>query len=467
MTSPSRATQISALALGIAGVLAFGQAHASAFQLKENSVKAQGRAMAGSASAAGDTSVVSNNPAVMSTFDKTTAQADVTAIDLSFKFNGGGNAAAGSPLARPLTGGNGGEAGGLTPVPAMSFVMPLHDHLEYLTLGAMVSAPFGLKTHYDDGWVGRYHALKSDVKIVDLTLAASVELGRHFSLGLGAIYEHSDVTLSNAIDFGTSLCANPGTTALCFMPNPVTGPFGPQKNDGSVSVHGTDNSFGWVLGMNFRPVDSLSLGYSHRSEIKHQVRGTADFTVPGNVRAVFDSNPLLPARALFTDTPAGAKLTLPSVDTFSATWQASDRFALMAEASKTRWHSLQEIRIEFDNPVQADSAEAYDWGDSWFYSLGAEYRLNDRFTLRGGLGKDESPVSLPHRTPRMPDQDRNWYSLGMTWAATDHFELSASYTRVQLVDKPVLGIRSSSGSYIAGKYDGGADLYGIAAQYKF
>ena len=96
-------TRISALALGIAGALACGQANAAAFQLKENSAKAQGRAMAGAASAKGDASVVVNNPAVMSTFDRTTVQGDVTAVDLSFRFNGGGTAAAGSPLQQPLT----------------------------------------------------------------------------------------------------------------------------------------------------------------------------------------------------------------------------------------------------------------------------------------------------------------------------------------------------------------------------
>src|SRR3546814_8769863 len=88
--------------------------------------------MAGAASAKGDASVVANIPAVMSTFDKNTFQADVTAIDLSFKFNGGGSAAAGSPLAQPLTGGNGSDAGGLNVVPAMSFIKPLSGQFEYV-----------------------------------------------------------------------------------------------------------------------------------------------------------------------------------------------------------------------------------------------------------------------------------------------------------------------------------------------
>src|SRR5690606_4962196 len=155
MQTHPRFIQITALAVGIAGAMAFSQAHAAAFLLKENSVKAQGRSMAGAASARGDASVVANNPAVMSTFDKTPFQADLTAIDLSFEFKGGGSAAAGSPLAQPLTGGNGGDAGGLNAVPAMSFIKPLSGQFEYVTLGAMVSAPFGLKTEYDDDWVGR------------------------------------------------------------------------------------------------------------------------------------------------------------------------------------------------------------------------------------------------------------------------------------------------------------------------
>jgi long-chain fatty acid transport protein len=58
---------LAALGLAIAGSLAAPpQAHASAFQLKENSAKAMGRAYAGSATAGGDVSVVANNPAAMS-----------------------------------------------------------------------------------------------------------------------------------------------------------------------------------------------------------------------------------------------------------------------------------------------------------------------------------------------------------------------------------------------------------------
>ena len=83
MQTSSRVIHVSALALGIAGVLAFNPANASGFQIKENSVKAMGRAFAGSAAATGDTSVVANNPAAMSTFQTSAIQVDATLIDVS------------------------------------------------------------------------------------------------------------------------------------------------------------------------------------------------------------------------------------------------------------------------------------------------------------------------------------------------------------------------------------------------
>ena len=465
--------RLSALAFGIAGALAAGNASAEAFHLKENSVKAAGRAFAGAGSAQGDTSVVANNPAVMSTFKQTTAQTDMTLIDVSFEFKGGGYDSVGDPL----TGGDGGDAGGLSPVPAMSIVKPLTGAFEGLTVGAMVSAPFGLKTEYDNGWVGRYHALKSDVRVVDLTLAASINLSDTFSVGAGLIIERADVTLSNAIDFGSAACnqaADLGLPCTIFAAIGFPG-IGPQLNDGAISIEGDDTNLGWTAGANWRPSERWSIGYSHRSEVDHEISGKADFTVPGTGVSDGSSGNISGLLAALTpgqyiDTGGGAKLTLPSVDTVSVTWQATDRLALMSEYQRTDWHSLEEVRITFDNPLQADSAEDYKWEDANFYSIGGEYKFSDTLTFRAGAGRDESPISRPYRTPRMPDQDRNFYALGVTWAPGEHWEISGSYTRVQLVDTPEVELvseGSGQGALLVGSYDGGADLYGVSAQYKF
>ncbi|WP_411833622.1 OmpP1/FadL family transporter [Pseudoxanthomonas mexicana] len=445
--SATRITRFSVLALGIAGALAAGQVQAAGFQLKENSVKSMGSSFAGTAAKKGDASVVVNNPAAMTRFEGTTVQADLTVIDLNYEFQGSGRDA----LGQPLTGGNGGNAGDVTPVPALSVVHKLDNGV---ALGAMVSAPFGLKTEYEPGWAGRYAALTSDVKIVDLTLSGAIDITDRFSVGVGVIASRADVTLSKAVDFGSLLFANPATRPLPFAR--------PQAADGMAEVQGDDNGFGWLVGAHFRPTDTLSIGVSYRSEIDYELSGTADWTVPANVQAVFGSNPA--TAPLFRDGDALAKLTTPSILQVAASWQVSDAFALNATYAETGWSSLREVRIDFANP-DPDSVEPFQWRDTFFAALGAEYKLNDAWTLRGGVAYDETPTSLAHRTPRLPDANRIFYSVGASWQLSEALEVNFALTRIEPRDPRI--DTTSGGSRVAGGFDGYANLYGISAQYRF
>ncbi|HEY4581281.1 MAG TPA: porin [Lysobacter sp.] len=437
----------SALALGIVGALALAPAHASGFQLKENSVKGLGAAFAGSGVNEGDASVVVNNPASMTRFEGTTVQADLSVIDLSYEFEGTGTDVTG----RPLTGGNGGNAGDVTPIPAFSVIHKLDNGL---ALGAMVNAPFGLKTEYEPDWQGRYFADTSDVQIVNLTFSAALDVTDRFSVGLGAVYSKADVTLSKAVDFGTLLASNPATRPLPFAV--------PQARDGHAEIEGDDTGLGWIAGFTVRPTDRFTFGVSYQSEIDYELRGTADWTVPGDVRAVFNSNPM--TAQLFQDGGAGAKLTTPSTFAVVARYDFTDRFAMMANWTETGWSSLQEVRIEFDGP-DPDSVEPFEWTDTQFVSLGAEYKLNDAWTLRGGVAHDETPTSIAHRTPRLPDDDRRWYSIGATWDVSEALSVDFAFTHLKPKDPKV--DFTSGGSTITGPYDGDANLFGVSAQYRF
>src|SRR3546814_17330834 len=109
------------------------------------------------------------------------------------------------------------------------------------------------------------------------------------------------------------------------MPNPVTGPYGPQKQDGKVSVNGTDNSCGWIFGANWLPTDSLSFGYTHRSELKHDIRGTATIDVPGTAA-------LLTTAGAYQTGPAGPNLTLPRIHPHTPPREATSSLALSYDA---------------------------------------------------------------------------------------------------------------------------------------
>jgi long-chain fatty acid transport protein len=318
----------------------------------------------------------------------------------------------------------------------------------------MLSVPFGLKTEYEPGWVGRYFARTSDVRIVDLTFAAAFDVTDRFSLGVGAIYSTADVLLSKEIDFGTLLFTNPATRPLPFAQ--------PQARDGFVEVTGDDSGIGWLVGANLRASDRLTLGLSHRSQIEYRLEGEVDWTVPGDVAAVFGASPA--TSVLFQDGGARADLTTPAITSFSASYKVGERLMLMGTVAHTGWSTLQEVRIEFDNP-DPDAVEPFEWEDSMFYSLGAEYELNDAWTLRAGIARDETPTSIAHRSPRLPDDDRTWFSVGATWQVRDALDVHFALTRIE-PDDPRVDI-ASGGSRIAGPFDGNANLLGISAQYRF
>lgn len=452
--SNNRTIRASALALAVIGTLCVGQAAASGFQLREQSVKNLGKSSAGSI-VGKDAAVVSLNPAAMVNLDKTTIQSDLTVIDLDAKFAGGG-AILGNPGA-PLTGNNGGDPGAPTLVPNMAVVFPMHGALEGLTLGASLGAPFGLSTDYDKNWVGRYRALESDVKTMDLTLSAALKLGDGVSIGAGFIWERAQATLSKGIDFGSAICAGSGNPLNCFNP---AYPFKPQMLDGSLTVKGADNAIGYVVGAQIAPTDALAIGVSYRSEIKHELKGTLDFVgVPA----------LLGADPRFKDSDGGARLVTPSVTTVSVRYSVMDNFRLLADYQYTGWSSLHDVTIKRASGTVVGS-EPFHWSNTSFYSLGAEYDLSPEFTLRAGVGKDKTPTNDTYRTPRLPDNDRTLYSVGASWNVSENLTLDAGYQYIGIKSPTVsLPVDAASGntSTLVGKFTGHADLLGVSMQYRF
>lgn len=467
----SKYTQrFSILAIAVIGAVAAGQAGASGFQLREQSVKNVGRAYAGSAVAT-DASSVYNNPAAMGNIDGNMFQANVVGIDLSAKFNGSASFAAPSPpypagSTIPVSGGNGGDPGKLTAVPSMAAVFKMKGALEGLTLGVGLDAPYGLKTDYEKGWVGRYNATISSVKTADLTLSAAVQVTPILSAGIGLVYERMEVTLGKDLPLG-ALVSNP------TMP------------DGNINLKGKDNAFGFIAGLQLKPSDRFSIGYAHRSAIRHHIDGTADFTTPAAFQGMQPglrlaaASPTTPAalRAQyavlgngFVDTGIHASVSTPSTDTLSVDWKVADRVNLYGEIQQTGWSSLKSVDVNFDNPYQPASSEAFNWKDSTFVAVGADFKLSDSFTLRGGVGFDKTPTNNTDRTPRLPDNDRTLYSIGASWNATQALTVDAGYTRVEIKSPTVnLPANAAAGRYnsMQGSFKGNANVFGIAASYKF
>jgi long-chain fatty acid transport protein len=444
-------TPITVLALGIAGSLAFAsQAHAAAFQLKENSAKGLGRAFAGSISAPGDASVIATNPGAMRGLDGRQFQADLSVISFSADFEGSGSYLGG--LGGPIGGGNGGDAGKVAPVPAAYFHVPFGED-DKLHFGMSLTAPFGFATDYDRDWVGRYNGVKTELEAVDLGFALSYDVNPYLSFGASVFVQHLSIELANAIDFGTILYTG-GAAQLGFRPG---------NADGFSTIKGSNNEIGFTIGALISPTEDTHFGIAYRSRTEHDIDdGKAYFDVPGNAAAV-----LAQVRpGWFVDTGGRATVTLPETLTFSFTHKVNDRWSVMGDLSRTAWApAFDSVTVAFDSD-QADTVLEFGYDDTTFASLGADYRLSDTVTLRGGVAYDETPTSYQHRDVRVPDQTRKWLSLGLSWTPSEKVEYNFGYTHLFVNDSNV-DTTSATANRVRGTYDVGGDIFAASINYKF
>jgi long-chain fatty acid transport protein len=157
-------------------VLTAQQALAAGFAIREQSGTAQTSAFAGATSAAKDVSYMYFNPAALALQDGHQAHVSLSYILPESKFKDGDattSAAIGGGIA--IGGGdNAGDIGEDALVPALYLSTEL---TEGLTLGLGVTAPFGLTTEIDDGWIGRYHALDSELRSFNINPAVAFDAG--------------------------------------------------------------------------------------------------------------------------------------------------------------------------------------------------------------------------------------------------------------------------------------------------
>ena len=71
--------------------------------------------------------------------------------------------------------------------------------------------------------------------------------------------------------------------------------------------------------------------------------------------------------------------------------------------------------------------------DTWRYSVGANYRYDEKIVLRAGVAFDQSPVNNVDRWPRLPDSDRTWLAVGgrYKYSSALNFDVGAAYIFVK------------------------------------
>ncbi len=412
--SSSQTTFIRALSLGCLLALNNAPAHAAGFYLIDQSVSNMGTAYAGGAAMAEDASTVYFNPAGITRIKQPQAIFAINAVlkpTLKFRDEGSRHVLLGSG---GLGNDQGSNAGVSAEIPNLYYSQPLPNNLYW---GVGLNAPFGLATRYNKTWVGRYHAIDSELKTLNINPAIAYRHGK-VNYGFGVNLQYMRASLSNAIDIGT-------LNALPVAAGGFGGTFdalglAPAASDGFVVLHGDDWSWGYNLGILYAFNPQNRIGFQYRSSISHALTGNADFTIPG-------SGVIETGTGLFNDSAVSSAVKVPSMASLSSHHTINKHWAAMADVSWTQWSSIQEVRFEFDS-AQPDAVTTYNLRNTRRYAIGTTYTPVGPLMYRAGIAYDETPIpNAQYRSPRLPDESRKWFAIGLGYQHSKRLGFDVSY----------------------------------------
>lgn len=358
---------------------------AGGFMLTEQSVAGLGRAYAGAGIVGDDLSAVWYNPAGMSLLSGTAVQMGAVVADLDLEVTTNEHATFGHNKASKE---NGRKHG--VPIPNMYLVHQIKDDMWF---GLGITVPFGMATEYDNNWAAADKGMNAEVKVFDINPNVAFKLTDTLSFGAGVSLQY------------------------------VTAQFEQRtKVNDLVSMRVRLNADGWAwggnLGFMWQPTETVRVGLAYRSQVNHKADGylKTDRETSLGIKH-FQSN------------DGHAEMSAPHVITLTGTWKATEDLRLSALARWTNWSSFDKLPISGSSLGEATGGltskhnAVYNWKDSWLFTVGADYDINDEFTVRGGVGYEISPVDDDkYRSATIPDTNRLWLSMGATWHASKNLQ---------------------------------------------
>lgn len=371
--------KIAAAAMMVAGAFAT-QTYAAGFQLSEQSAIQMGRAMAGAGIVGDDLSAVHYNPAGMTLLSGTRMQATGTwvAVNLDYESHDGSVTENGRLKGQTI------PAGFIT-----------HQINDSLWAGLGLTVPYGMGTEFNENWDGMDRGTESMILTFDINPNLAWKVNDKLSVGGGISLQYAKAELGFGFDvpsFKTAAHAN---------------------------VKGDSWAWGWNVGMMFQPVETVRVGLAYRSHIAHNADGHTTLDINGMGSLTSDMK---------------VRIKTPDTITLSATWEATDALRLSGTARWSKWSNFKSLSLDnsgFDNQRVDQITITNNWDDTWFFSVGADYKLNGQWTVRGGVAYDQGPVENQYRMAVIPDTDRVWFSGGASYKYTDNltFDFGATYIK--------------------------------------
>ncbi len=395
------------------------QVEAAGFYIQEQSVSGLGSAFAGQVATPRDSSIVYFNPAGMTHLKGTHAHFGAHILSPSSKLTDTGSVI---PFGG-ATGGSGGNPYSPTAVPSGHIS---HEFIEdALWIGVSVSAPFGLSNEYNDGWFGRFDSTKTSLKTIDVQPSFAYKVSDTLSIGGGINIQTADADLQKVINQGAG--------------------------ERDSKLLGDDQTIGYNFGLIYSIAENTTIGAHYRSGIHHNLRGKVQISNAG---------------VITTDVDASAELDLPEIIQIGVNHSVNDRLSVQAGATWFGWNSFEAISVNSAVPA-LNTVTTQNYQTTWALNVGAEYKLDDSWTVRAGYQFDETPTTDEYRTTLTPDGDRHWVAAGTTYTINDKFSLDMAATYIDISNETINVSRNGGLASVQADSNGHVGILSLGMNYKF
>ena len=364
--------------IAAAVTLASTQTFAAAFQLNEHSASGLGRAYAGEAAIADNASVLSRNPAAMTTFDKMALSVSGTYIKPDVDV-------AGDIYAGPAKLASSSESD-IAPdafVPATYFIQPLNDQWAW---GIGLFSNYGLATEYSKTFPAGAGAGDTELLTFNINPNIAYRINSNFSVGAGVNAVYAQAELNR---YAGALA--PGLTAKTGVPH---------NSDTAIAhLKGDTWGFRWNVGALYEINDNNRLALTYRSQV--------DLSFDGDFKGLTSG---------YLTVDGNLKLDLPAQAECAGYHRLNQQFAVHYSVNWTGWSAFQEHKATSNSCVGGICLQKDEkFKDSARYAIGGTWYVNPSWEARIGFAYDNIPIEPEYRSLSIPDSDRVWYSAGATY----------------------------------------------------
>lgn len=250
-------------------------------------------------------------------------------------------------------------------------------------IGLAVVEPYGLAKRWKDPYQ-KAVAEEFSLAVIEVNPTVSYSFANKVSIAAGPRMLYADATVkSDASGLGIPLSRE-------------------MEND--------TIEWGWNAAIAVKPIDKLNISATYRSNVDLEFEDDAKLNLMGR-RVTLDADVSIPAPAVFA---------------LSAAYDVLDNLNVELTWDVTFWSEYETLDFNFSPAIPGnpfEPAQTRDWDDTNAFRIGVTYGVTKSLDLMAGFGYDENPAPEETIGFELPDSDAWLYSLGAQYKLNEKMDI--------------------------------------------